>query len=100
MKYLAISLPLLMLLNLPASARPASDAPTQPLDRCPDPIYPINQVTTRAQILQLDRPSYPPELLASNGNGQVRLEAVFCKTGNVTDIRVLESNVSAEVTQQ
>lgn len=67
---------------------------------CPEPIYPMDQVTTRAQILQLDRPPYPPELLANGGNGQVRLEAVLCKTGNVTDIRVLESNVPAGVIQQ
>jgi hypothetical protein len=56
--------------------------------KCPQPVYPWSHVTRPAKIV---------EALNVGGvrdrfSGLVKLEAVFCRTGQVTDIRIIEGS--------
>jgi TonB family protein len=95
-----LSLLLTMTANFAASAQSPLNPSQQKTQSCSDVIYQAQEVMTRAKILSIARPAYPPEMSANLIEGQVKLAVVLCKTGKVTDIRVLESNLPVEVVEQ
>lgn len=59
--------------------------------KCPLPVYASSQVTRRAKIVE--GPDFSGVLEAfRNVHGRVRLEAVLCRSGQVTDINVIEGS--------
>lgn len=59
--------------------------------KCPPPAYAASQVSRRAKILK--RPDFSPVMeVFRNAHDHVRLEAVLCRTGHVTDIRVTQGS--------
>lgn len=65
--------------------------------QCPQPVYASNEVTRRAQII--DGPDFSEVMeVFRNVNGRVRLDAVLCRSGEVTDINVTEG-LSATVNE-
>src|SRR5258708_36133459 len=59
-------------------------------DRCSGPIFSSKEVTQRATIISRKIPNLTPEALAHNVRGRVKLEAVLCRNGRVTDARIIE----------
>src|SRR6185295_6805231 len=57
--------------------------------QCPQPVYASDEVTRRAQIIEGPDFSGVMEVFR-NVNGRVRLDAVLCRSGEVTDINVTE----------
>ncbi|MGZ8847885.1 MAG: hypothetical protein ACXW3C_15615 [Pyrinomonadaceae bacterium] len=67
-------------------------------ETCKGPVYLGSEVTHRATITSRPIPSMTEEALAHDVHGRVVLEAVLCRTGRVTDLRVVEvrnENVTA-----
>jgi len=60
--------------------------------KCPQPVYGPDEVTRRARIVERADFSGVMEAFL-NIKGRVRLDAVLCRSGQVTDIRVTESPV-------
>jgi TonB family protein len=76
----------LMLLSLvTAHAQNANQKAT-----CKGPVYLGSELTHRAKITSRSNPSLTPEALAHDVHGRVVVEAVLCRTGSVTDLRVVE----------
>jgi TonB family protein len=59
-------------------------------ETCFDPIYNSKEVIRRAKITQVTEPSYTEEARAKGVRGTVMLRAVFCRTGKVTNIEVVQ----------
>jgi hypothetical protein len=59
-------------------------------ESCERPVYKFDEVSRRAGLGHRPTPNLTPEALANFVRGQVVLTAVFCKSGRVTDIRVIE----------
>src|SRR6266513_4900763 len=80
---LAISL--LFAVNAPAQSRIDNRG------KCSGPIYNARDVTRRARILE--QPDFKAiyEAFGRDVHARVSLEAVLCRSGQVTDIRVVES---------
>ena len=57
---------------------------------CGGPVYPGSELTHRAKITSRSNPSLTPEALAHDVHGRVVVEAILCRTGRVTDLRVVE----------
>jgi TonB family protein len=53
-------------------------------------VYKSAELTQRVRLGHRPTPSLPAEALAKSVRGEVVLTAVFCKTGRVTDISVVE----------
>lgn len=81
----------------PAPARQSSQAAAD--DKCGGPVYAGGEVTRRARITRKPEPGFTEEALANNAYGVVRLTAVLCRTGRVTDIKV-EQGLSHGMTEQ
>ncbi len=77
-----------MLLNA-ASGRDAGH--NQEDETCSGPVYRAKEVTRRAKITYIREPGYPEKARANGVRGRVILTAVLCRTGKVTDIKVVES---------
>ncbi|HWP53939.1 MAG TPA: POTRA domain-containing protein [Pyrinomonadaceae bacterium] len=56
--------------------------------KCPQPVYAASDVTRSAKILE--GPYFGG--VRDRFSGHVRLEAVFCRTGRITDIRIIEGS--------
>ena len=80
----------LMFCGVDASAQLASA-------KCRGPIFSREDVTTPARIV--DQPNFRVlyKALGNDVSGRVRLEAVLCRSGRVTDIRVVESRPTKEL---
>ena len=57
----------------------------------PDQVYPPSQVNERARVLSKPEPQYTEEARRSGITGTVILRVVFARTGEVTNIRALQS---------
>ncbi len=57
---------------------------------CGDPIYGPKELTRRAKITSITEPTYTEEARAKGVRGTVVLTAVFCRTGKVTNIEVVQ----------
>ena len=57
---------------------------------CGGPVYLGSELTHRAKITSRSNPSLTPEALAHGVHGRVVVEAILCRTGRVTDFRVVE----------
>jgi TonB family protein len=72
----------------PSSCRPAQEERTS---SCSGPVYKAGDVSRKAKIIDYPPPASAPE---DEGNwkesGRVVLRAVLCRTGEVTDIEVVE----------
>lgn len=60
-------------------------------ETCHGPIFSAREVSRRATITSRPIPAMTEEALAHDVQGRVVLEAVLCRTGRITDLRVLES---------
>jgi TonB family protein len=60
-------------------------------EKCARPVYTFRQVTRRARITQPLDIHITEDARAHNENGRIVVEAVLCRTGRVTDLRVIES---------
>ena len=60
--------------------------------KCPQPVYAPDEVTRRARIVERADFSGVMEVFL-NVKGRVKLDAVLCRSGQVTDISVTESSV-------
>lgn len=67
-------------------------APAQIRDntKCPAPIYGAREVTRRAKIIEGPRLSIIKRSVEPNARGRVIIEAVLCRSGRVTDIRIIQ----------
>jgi len=59
-------------------------------EKCAGPIYQPKEVTQRPRFGPRDIPSLTPEALAHHVRGRVVLSAVLCRTGEITDIQIIE----------
>lgn len=59
-------------------------------ETCSHPIYGPKEVTRRARVTKLTEPHYTEEARAKRVTGTVVLTAVFCRTGKVTNIEVIQ----------
>jgi TonB family protein len=87
--------------SIPFAAAILSLAPCPPLtparqsnqraaaESCAGPSYRSSEVTRAAVVTRKPEPGFTDEARAENAWGVVRLEAVMCRTGRVTDIRVV-----------
>jgi TonB family protein len=88
-KLFIILMILLMLLFLvTAQAQNANQRDRE--ETCKGPVYLGSEVTHRATVTSRPIPSMTQEALAHDVHGRVVLEAVLCRTGRVTDLRVVE----------
>jgi len=72
-------------------AAPGQDAGRQrEEDTCSSPVYSAKEVTRRAKIISLREPGYTEKARANGVRGRVVLTAVLCRTGKVTNIRVVK----------
>jgi hypothetical protein len=75
---------LIMLVVLVAPAQIKSDG------QCPGQIYRPQDVTRRAKILEGPDVSLITQIVEPNVRGRVVLDAVLCRSGQVTDVRIIE----------
>ena len=59
-------------------------------DTCSGPVYNAKEVTRRAKITYIREPVYTEKARANGVRGRVILTAVLCRTGKVTDIKVVK----------
>ena len=57
---------------------------------CAGPVYRAREVTRRAKITYIREPAYTEKARSNGVRGRVVLTAVLCRTGEVTDIRVVK----------
>jgi TonB family protein len=57
---------------------------------CGGPVYMGSELTHPARITSRSIPSLTPEALAHDVHGRVVVEAILCRNGSVTDLRVVE----------
>src|SRR5438876_8171104 len=72
-------------------ARAQSELGRDRSETCNGPIYQTKDLTHRATITFRPMPTMTQEALVHEVHGRVVLEAVLCRTGRVTDLRVIES---------
>ncbi len=91
MKKSVVSGYLLIILTLPfvVSAK-AQNVDRNGEERCGGPVYSGRELGRRATITSRPIPALTEEALAYQVHGRVVLEAVLCRTGQVTDLRVVE----------
>jgi TonB family protein len=69
-------------------AQAQADSPAS-AEECAGRVYTSKEVTRRAKLLHKPEPNFTDEARAHDVRGVVRLEAVLCRTGRVTDIKVI-----------
>ena len=79
--------PLLLLLLLMPGAVARSQATA--VEKCEGPVYESKEVSRRAVLTSKPAPGFTDEARNNNVCGTMRLSAVFCRTGRVTDIEVV-----------
>lgn len=60
-------------------------------ETCTGPVFSSREVSRRATITSRQIPGMTQEALDHDVHGRVVLEAVLCRTGRITDLRVIES---------
>jgi len=70
----------------------AASAQVRRNEKCPQPAYPASQVTKQARVVEGPDFSGVAEVF-QNIRGMVKLDAVICRSGDVTDIKVVENTV-------
>lgn len=80
---------LFVCLSLGLGSNPNSVQSTQE-ENCSGPISNSKEVTRRAKVTQVTEPVYTEEARAKKVRGRVILIAVFCRTGKVTNVEVVE----------
>ena len=79
--------PFLLLLLMPGAVARSQDAAGE---KCEGPVYEWKEVSRRAVLTSKPEPGFTDEARQNNVSGTVRLSAVLCRTGRVTDIEVVE----------
>src|SRR5215204_44274 len=59
-------------------------------ETCPGPVSSAKEVTRKAKITYRREPAFTEEARAHGTEGEVVLTAVWCRTGKVTDIKVIK----------
>lgn len=77
-------------LTLHPALAPARQPQTAGEERCGGPVFKSGQVGRKARITRKPEPGFTDEARANNVQGTVHLTAVLCRTGRVTDIKVLQ----------
>ena len=80
---------LAILLIVPAQGQRSLE-PSSYGDSCGGPVFSSRKVAKRAEITYRKIPEMTAEALAHGVRGRVKLEAVLCRNGQVTDVRVIE----------
>lgn len=78
---------LLILLGLNTAS---SMSQTSHEEACSGPVYGTKELTRRVKIISVTEPTYTEEARAKGVRGTVVLTAVFCSTGKVTNIEVIQ----------
>lgn len=73
----------------------AAPAQTRDDTKCRAPIYSAREVTRRARITERPDISFARSTVEPNARGRVIVEAVLCRSGRVTDIRIIQGLSSA-----
>ena len=66
------------------------DAGRHQEETCSGPVFKAKEVTRRAKITYIREPGFTEEARAHGVEGTVVLTAVLCRTGKVTDIKVIK----------
>jgi TonB family protein len=83
------SLVILVLMGLIAAS--GQDAGrNQEEETCSGPVYSAKEVTRRAKLTYIREPGYTEKARANGVRGRVILTAVLCRTGKVTNIKVIK----------
>ena len=88
---LAIAASAFMLTSLSVIAAPAQNRQSDDIQRCHGPIYTAKEVTRRARITKGPDFSVIYKAFGGDVHARVNLEAVLCRSGRITDIRIVES---------
>lgn len=80
---------MLLATTLLCAAASAQEGPTHG-DSCEGSVYKQNEVSRKAAIKRKPAPDFTAESRKGDATGIVRLTAVLCRTGRVTDIRVVK----------
>jgi TonB family protein len=78
---------LLAIIRVPAQNRTATDSQT-----CPTPIYSAKEVSRRAKIIDPANLNALYEAFGGDAHGRVIVDAVLCRSGRVTDVKVIDSS--------
>jgi TonB family protein len=81
---------IILMLGFPVTALAQNANQKKREETCKGPVYQGSEVTHRATITLRPIPSMTQEALAHDAHGRVVLEAVLCRTGRVTALRVVE----------
>jgi len=79
---------LMLLVVVPAKAQSLNQNREE---TCHGPVFSARELSRRATITSRQIPGMTQEALAHDVHGRVVLEAVLCRTGRITDLRVIES---------
>jgi TonB family protein len=80
-----------VLLLISLNAASGQDAGRQPEeDSCSGPVYSAKAVTRRAKITSIREPGYTEKARSNGVRGRVVLTLVLCRTGKVTNIKVVK----------
>ncbi|MFN2510438.1 MAG: TonB family protein [Pyrinomonadaceae bacterium] len=83
-----INIILMLLFVVPAKAQHLNQNREE---TCHGPVFSALELSRRATITSRPIPAMTQEALANDVHGRVVLEAVLCRTGRVTDLRVIKS---------
>jgi len=81
---------IILMLGFPVTALAQNASQKNREEKCKGPVYLGSEVTHHATITSRPIPSMTKEALAHDVHGRVVLETVLCRTGRVTDLRVVE----------
>lgn len=84
------SITLLLTLFLCAAATAQQPQCKAPAETCEGPVYKGREVSHRATFFSRPHPDLTDEARANHVRGRIMLSAVLCRTGQVTDIQVIE----------
>ena len=79
----------LILISLNAASGQDGGRPPEE-ERCSGPVYSARAVTRRAKITSIREPGYTDKARSNGVRGRVVLTLVLCRTGKVTDIKVVK----------
>ena len=80
----------LMFLVAASSGQDAGGGQEAAAETCAGPVYSAGAVTRRAKITHIREPAYTEKARSNGVRGRVVLRAVLCRTGKVTNIKVLK----------
>ena len=83
-----VFLTIISLIALTAATAQISNQPSD--EKCDGPVYEPKDVSQRARIRDKPLPKYTEAARKHNVNGSVALTAILCRSGQVTDIKVVK----------